>query len=68
MSCECYQIGGRFIAEDPDCPAHGSAAQAEREDADRERALHVARMALEFGSPREIEEALRTVVRYLESL
>ena len=23
MSCECYQIGGRFIAEDPNCPAHG---------------------------------------------
>ena len=25
--CECFQIGGRFIAEDPDCPAHGAAAQ-----------------------------------------
>ena len=23
MSCECFQIGGPFIAEDPDCPAHG---------------------------------------------
>lgn len=22
--CECYQVGGRFIAEDPDCPIHGS--------------------------------------------
>ena len=22
-SCECYRIGGRFIAEDPECPAHG---------------------------------------------
>lgn len=21
--CECYQIGGPFIAEDPDCPIHG---------------------------------------------
>jgi len=28
MSCECYKVGGRFIAEDPDCPAHGRAAQA----------------------------------------
>lgn len=27
MSCECYQISGRFIAEDPDCPAHGLEAQ-----------------------------------------
>lgn len=23
MACECYKIGGPFIAEDPDCPAHG---------------------------------------------
>jgi hypothetical protein len=23
MSCQCYKIGGPFIAEDPDCPAHG---------------------------------------------
>lgn len=28
--CECYQIGGPFIAEDPECPAHGTEAQAER--------------------------------------
>jgi len=27
MSCECHQIGGRFIAEDPDCEVHGTAAQ-----------------------------------------
>lgn len=27
MTCECYQIGGRFIAEDPDCPIHGYEAQ-----------------------------------------
>ena len=23
MGCDCYQIGGPFIAEDPNCPAHG---------------------------------------------
>jgi hypothetical protein len=27
MSCQCHQIGGPFIAEDPDCEAHGVAAQ-----------------------------------------
>ena len=26
--CECYKIGGRFIAEDPDCPVHGTYAQS----------------------------------------
>jgi len=24
--CECYQVGGPWIAEDPDCPIHGSAS------------------------------------------
>lgn len=23
MGCECYQIGGPFISEDPNCPLHG---------------------------------------------
>jgi hypothetical protein len=27
--CQCYQIGGPFIAEDPECPVHGIAAQTE---------------------------------------
>lgn len=31
MSCDCYTIGGPFIAEDPDCPEHGWEAQKERE-------------------------------------
>lgn len=31
--CECYQIGGRFIAEDPDCPIHGTEAQQTEQQA-----------------------------------
>jgi len=32
MSCQCHQIGGPFIAEDPDCIIHGAAAtRRERE-------------------------------------
>ena len=27
--CQCYQIGGPFIAEDPECPTHGTKAQAD---------------------------------------
>lgn len=30
--CDCYQIGGPWIAEDPDCPTHGIAAQGRRSD------------------------------------
>lgn len=28
--CDCFKIGGPFISEDPDCPTHGTDAQAER--------------------------------------
>lgn len=35
--CECYRVGGRFIAEDPDCPIHGTEAQQYRESEERER-------------------------------
>lgn len=27
--CDCFKVGGPFISEDPDCPAHGSAATNE---------------------------------------
>jgi len=30
--CECYQIGGPWIAEDPDCPEHGHAAVRRRNE------------------------------------
>lgn len=33
--CECYKIGGPFIAEDPECPEHGREAQ-EREHEEQE--------------------------------
>jgi hypothetical protein len=36
MSCQCYEIGGPFIAEDPDCPAHGTEAQAARAEQETE--------------------------------
>ena len=32
MSCECYRIGGPFIAEDPNCPIHGYEAQAREKE------------------------------------
>lgn len=30
MACQCHQVGGPFIAEDPDCPAHGVGGYQER--------------------------------------
>lgn len=29
--CQCHQIGGPFIAEDPNCPEHGTEAQHRRD-------------------------------------
>lgn len=31
MKCEyqCYEVGGPWIAENPDCPVHGLSAQVE---------------------------------------
>jgi hypothetical protein len=54
MTCECYQIGGRFIAEDPDCPAHGEVAQRE----DRERMLR----------EMDIEDRLKDLLSRVEEL
>lgn len=30
--CDCYRIGGPWIAEDPNCPAHGTEAQRKRKE------------------------------------
>ena len=37
--CECYQVGGPFIAEDPDCPIHGTASQGREE-----QVLHICQL------------------------
>jgi len=39
--CECYQIGGPWIAEDPSCPVHGEASvgRTERIEAIVDRAI-----------------------------
>ena len=37
MKCEyqCYEVGGPWIAENPDCPVHGTEAQREEKQRDR---------------------------------
>jgi len=70
MSCQCYQIGGPFIAEDPDCPAHGLEAQreAQQEAARRDEVIRSLESALEDGSERYLERAARWALEYLKSL
>ncbi len=32
--CDCYRIGGPWIAEDPNCPTHGTEARIKRDEAE----------------------------------
>ena len=64
--CECYQIGGRFIAEDPDCPVHGTDARKEQHEreaaiaADRERSIEIVERELDSnGQSQAIALAIR---------
>ena len=68
MSCQCHQIGGPFIAEDPDCPAHGREAQ--RADEVRDSIIRDLRESIEGASvdTAELLCAAERVLAYLESL
>jgi len=33
----CYEVGGPYISENPNCPIHGSDARWEREQAERDQ-------------------------------
>jgi hypothetical protein len=35
--CQCYRVGGPWIAEDPDCPVHGSDARTRNRELDELR-------------------------------
>jgi len=66
MSCQCYQIGGPFIAEDPNCPAHGLDAQR----AERHRNVIITQLdqALAKGDSDTIYRAALAALEYLQSL
>jgi hypothetical protein len=65
-SCQCHQIGGPFIAEDPDCPAHG--LEAQREARRREEVIDELDAALDSEEPERIEAKARDALYYLRSL
>lgn len=75
--CECFQIGGRFIAEDPDCPIHGTVAQREQResemedarDSDRRRVVRTAlHEALKSHDRMVLQRAALDALAYLDSL
>jgi hypothetical protein len=64
MSCECHRIGGRFIAEDPDCYEHGTAAQERA----REREGLIARLERAMACGDDLYDAASDALDYLRSL
>lgn len=52
--CDCYKVGGPWIAEDPDCPVHGRDAQLrdqweeEKAQAVEERFQHLERQIIQL--------------------
>jgi hypothetical protein len=66
MSCQCHQIGGPFIAEDPDCPAHGREAQ--RADEHRQEIIRQLSESINTGTSHDIYDAALHALEYLQSL
>lgn len=62
--CECHQIGGRFIAEDPDCPVHGREAQ--ERGLQREHLIARLERALECSD--DLYSVAEDVLDFLQSL
>lgn len=61
--CECYVIGGPFIAEDPECPAHGyEARKREEENEDRIRMIENAMESLKLT----LESVKRRIIKLEE--
>ena len=61
--CDCYRIGGPFIAEDPDCPTHGTEARA----AQRERDASLTFIKKQLESATDVTD-LRDVIANLLTL
>jgi len=64
--CECYQIGGRFIAEDPECPVHGTEAQ--RDNDERFALIQRLRVDLESSDPTVVWQAGCAALQFLENM
>lgn len=63
--CECYKIGGPWIAEDPDCPVHGQEAVAERDKIEtRLSALEAELRLSEYRTEEQIRDKLRILREY----
>jgi hypothetical protein len=66
MSCDCYRIGGPFIAEDPGCPVHGVEAQVQaQEDARRLSMLGEAEALIENIEDYSTRRALQIIIQAL---
>jgi hypothetical protein len=65
--CECYRIG-RFIAEDPDCPVHGTEAQERDRERKAERDADQAELLSLQSQIADLREQLSAVKSVAETL
>lgn len=49
MPCQCYQVGGPFVAEDPDCAAHGVGGYRDQLDALEDRVARLEQQIRDLG-------------------
>ena len=67
MGCDCYKVGGPFIAEDPDCPIHGREAQLRESQYNQEKADLNDRVAHLEETVVELQVEIRRLASLLES-
>ena len=61
--CDCYKVGGPWIAEDPDCPIHGNDAQRQQAMQDERSGDfedRIAQLEIELGSAMRRIEVLES--------
>ena len=66
MNCghQCYEIGGPWIAEDPNCPVHGYEAQAE----ERRRDSLKSDIRTQINNAETVEELRACLLEMLDNL
>ena len=62
--CDCFRIGGPFIAEDPDCPEHGTEARRAKTD----RALRIKFLRQDIQHASSISDLKRCLDNALDLL
>lgn len=56
--CDCFKIGGPWIAEDPNCPVHGTEA--------KERANSIRELRSKIKTAKSVEELADVLIELID--